>query len=230
MQAVKLPGLMLIAAFMLAGCSFASKSLWPTLTGASPAPAEGQAAQGGTSIAIAPAAVEASADPTVAPAAPPLLNTGTFEPAGVTPGQPTNTFVGQKVVTLRNELQQLQFNLAQRNQSLQNTRARIATNAQSYFGLMAAIMSRLQVGTTPGNPILQAQWNQAQVGLETINGTISEMGQLPTRWQPTLPCRPSCWNQRAPPLLCKAPLTKTTASFRSSRTKSTAPSSPSTAC
>ncbi|MEQ8371243.1 MAG: hypothetical protein RIE31_04505 [Alphaproteobacteria bacterium] len=178
MSAVKLPGLVIVAALVLAGCSFASESLWPTLTGASPAPTEGQTSQGGQTVAIAPSAGEASGDPTVAPVAPPLLNTGTFEPGGVTPGVPTNTFVGQKVVTLRSELQRLQTNLAQRNQSLQNTRGRVAANAQRYFGLMAAIMSRLQVGTTPGNPILQAQWNQAQVELETINGTIGEMSQL----------------------------------------------------
>ena len=35
---------------------------------------------------------------------------------------------------------------------------------------IAAIEARLQVGTTPGNPILVQQWNEAQSELDRING------------------------------------------------------------
>ena len=49
----------------------------------------------------------------------------------------------------------------------------------------AGINARLQVGTTPGNPIMQSQWNQAQVALassnakrqaETVMRSLTDMG------------------------------------------------------
>ncbi len=90
--------LVLLSAVALGGCSFVSDSLWPSLTGDEPA--------GGEQIPIAPSAAEASPTPTLgsAPTPPPTLGTTQFVPAPVTHFQPTGTFVGQKVNTLRGEL------------------------------------------------------------------------------------------------------------------------------
>ena len=52
---------------------------------------------------------------------------------------------------------------------LQAIRVTTAQNAAAYYGTVAAVQARLQVGTTPGNPILQQQWAQAQAQLDTLN-------------------------------------------------------------
>jgi hypothetical protein len=96
-------------------------------------------------------------------------------------GQPTGTFVGQKIQQLRGDLAKLQASINQHQADLQSIRATTAANAQTYFGTVAAISARLQVGTTPGNPILQQQWNQAQTQLDQLNTDIAAMNSLATR-------------------------------------------------
>jgi hypothetical protein len=155
----------LLGGLLLSGCSFTSDALWPSLSGDTtprqavrmevpPSPAERQAM-----AAPAPAPV------LVAQAAP----------------QPSNTFVGQKVAQMRADLGRLQQSIATHTAELQSIRATTAANAAAYYGTVAAIQARLQVGTTPGNPILQAQWNQAQNQLDLINNDIAAMNSLSTR-------------------------------------------------
>jgi hypothetical protein len=97
------------------------------------------------------------------------------------PGQPTGTFVGQKVQQLRADLGKLQASIGQHQADLEGIRQQTAQHAQQYFGTVAAISARLQVGTTPGNPILQQQWNQAQSQLDQLNTDIAAMNSLATR-------------------------------------------------
>ncbi|MGE5546612.1 MAG: hypothetical protein ACM33T_06940 [Solirubrobacterales bacterium] len=110
--------------------------------------------------------------------APPALGSGSFEPPGVTAGAPTGTFVGQKVASLRNDLQQLQATLVRHNQALQAIRNDTVQDSQRYHGTVAAVNARLQVGTTPGNPILTQQWNAAQGELDRINDDVLKMNRL----------------------------------------------------
>ena len=53
-------------------------------------------------------------------------------------------------------------------------------NAQQYQQLIGAINAKLQVGTTPGNPVLVNQWSQAQSILEKIDGDVAAMNSLST--------------------------------------------------
>ena len=99
-------------------------------------------------------------------------------PPGVTPGEPTGTFVGQKVVQLRDELGRLQSSIAQQNVELQRLRAGLVQNSQQYHGTIAAVNSRLQVGTTPGNPILVQQFKSVQADLDRISDEINNMNNL----------------------------------------------------
>ena len=46
---------------------------------------------------------------------------------------------------------------------------------QSIKGLSSAIRSRLQIGTTPGNPVLVGQWNDAQRALEDIQNNVNNL-------------------------------------------------------
>ena len=93
-------------------------------------------------------------------------------------GQPTGTLVGQKAGQLRGELQRLKGMLGQQNGQLQQIRQTTTNNAQRYHGTVAAITARLQLGTTPGNPILVNQWNAAQAELDRISGDIATMNSL----------------------------------------------------
>ena len=160
-------------AILLAGCSFATDSLWPSLTGDDPARGE--------TIDIAPADVEFADDPMMMPVEPPALGTTTFEPTQVTQATPTGTFVGGKVEQIRRELGSLQSLIVSRNGELQQIRNVAAQNSQRYHGTVAAITTRLQMGTTPGNPVMVQQWNAAQVELDRISLDITAMNALTNR-------------------------------------------------
>jgi hypothetical protein len=141
-----------------------------------------------TTQTIPPSTAEANPQPTnstpaaAAPAAtapaPPAVSTGNYTPQPVTPGTATGTYVGQKVISLRGDLQRLQTNINQHNQELQSARQQMASDAAAYYTLVGTINSRLQVGTTPGNPQLVAQWNQAQAALDRLSSDIARLNAI----------------------------------------------------
>lgn len=146
---------------MLAGCSTALP-IGSDATSAQQAPAEERTVLAST-----------------AGGAPALtLGTGDFTPEGVTLGPETGTEVGRRVTQLQSELQLLQTSVASQNERLQEVRTASIRNAQEYFGLVAAINARLQVGTTPGNPILVSQWTEAQLQLEEISNDIARLSNV----------------------------------------------------
>jgi len=160
------------AAVLLTGCSFASDSLLPSLTGEDPAPRSAQE--------IAPSAGERAASGVIA-GAPPALNSGDFQPRPPTAASPTGTFVGSKVVQLRGDLSRLQQKITEHNGTLQAVRSDTERSAAQYHQLVAGINAKLQVGTTPGNPTLAQQWDQSQRQLETLNEDIVELNELSNR-------------------------------------------------
>ncbi len=172
---------------LLGGCSFASDSLLPTLTGEEPSgKAKTEAsAQPAAQAAAAPAGATSAAagapgEVTTQPAPVPQLNTTNFQPVPVESGSSTGTAVGRKVETMRGELVKLESAIGDHNGQLQKLRAETVSNAQQYQQLIGAINAKLQVGTTPGNPILVAQWNQAQSVLGKIDGDVAGMNSLAT--------------------------------------------------
>ena len=168
----KFHGALLGGVLLVSGCSFADESLWPSLTGEDPAGADT------ATEAEAAAQTAAAQQSAVAVSSQPQLGTQTFQPLDVTPGQPTGTFVGQKVVELRQELSTLQGAIARHNGILQETRGKIIADSQRYHNALAAMNARLQVGTTPGNPILVQQFNNAQSDLDQIEDDVSTLNQL----------------------------------------------------
>ena len=176
MKFIALRVLLVGSALTLPACSFTDDALWPSLTGEDPAgaatqTADAQKAEVSTQTAQQPAAA------TVANAQPPL-GTGNFEPSGVTAGTTTGTFVGKKVVELREELRRLQNNISSQNGELQKLRAQLVGNSQRYHGTIAAVNARLQVGTTPGNPILVQQFKSAQSDLDRLSQDVASMNGL----------------------------------------------------
>jgi hypothetical protein len=162
-------------AISLGGCAFTTDVLWPTLTGEDP---KSETRPPPQRVQIAPSQGERAGQPVVRAGAPPQLGTTKFVPPGVTPGQATGTFVGEKVVMLRGELQRMQGGIGQHNKRLQQIRADTGQHSQAYHGALAAINTRLQVGTTPGNPFLIRQWNEAQSYLAQVDGDVANMNTL----------------------------------------------------
>lgn len=177
------------AVVLLSGCSYINDSLLPMITGDEAVEESAQSVEIPASNAeknpaptlSPPASMTAPATagaPVAATAPPPALGNSTFVAPGVTSAAATGTFVGQKVVTMRAELGQLQQKLNGHNNLLQQIRTSSTANSQRYHGTMAAINTRLQMGTTPGNPVLVNQWNQAQAELERLGADISAMNSL----------------------------------------------------
>jgi len=164
--------LLVSASIALSACSFSQESLWPSLTGEDPAGSPAPTEQTAAATVAKTAATEQPKSPQ------PELGNGNFNPTGVTPGQPTGTFVGKKVIELRAELERLQNQVAQQNGQLQKLRGGLVANSQRFHGTIAAVNARLQVGTTPGNPILVQQFRSAQADLDRLSQDVAAMNGL----------------------------------------------------
>jgi hypothetical protein len=108
---------------------------------------------------------------------------GTGTLAGVTPvqidgGVDTGTGVNKTVQNLRGQLQTLETHLATNAQRLVDLRSSGAASASTYHEAKARITTRLQVGTTRGNPELVSEWNGAQASLDALSGNINGMNAL----------------------------------------------------
>ena len=161
--------ILVAAGALLGGCSVASDALWPSLTGEDPA---------GNQTNIPPSQAEQNPQPTLSPPPPPALGRTNFVPPQVSQGAATGTYVGQRVVEIRGELQRLQSQINQQNSQLQAIRNLTAQHSRNYHTTVGAVNSKLQVGTTPGNPTLVNQWNVAQASLAQIENDIAQMNTL----------------------------------------------------
>ena len=150
----------------------ASNALWPSLTGNDPT------GNGNAPTAIPASQAEANRQPTLSPPPPPSLGRTNFVPPQVSQGIATGTYVGQRVAELRGELLRLQTQIGQQNTQLQAIRNMTVQHSQNYHGTVAAVNSKLQVGTTPGNPTLVNQWNVAQASLAQVENDIAQMNTL----------------------------------------------------
>ncbi len=131
-------------------------------------------------VPIAPSAAESNPQPTLTPqriATAPAPIASAANPAPI-PQYSATTFVGQKAQQLRAELNQFQGNIARHQQELAAARQAAAANAATYFNTVASINTRLQSGTTPGNPELVAQWSRAQSTLDQMNSDVAKLNTI----------------------------------------------------
>ncbi len=163
------------AALILSGCTFVDDYIFPALTGEPPV----EAAQPPSVVEIAPSPSGLAAERAVPP--PPRLGQSQFIPSGVTPGAPTGTDVGRHIDGLRKDLELLQVNISAHNGELQQVRAESTESSERYHTLIGQIQARLQVGTTPGDPVLVQQWNDSQTELDKISASIGQMNNLSNR-------------------------------------------------
>jgi len=162
MRRPRSPYLALVAALALSGCSYGDTVLdWATGTPAA------------TNTGTPKANVAANPQPAVTPSAPaPQAAANGAASAPVPAGA---TLFGQKLPALRADVTQFEGNVARGQTDFTATRQSLGNNANSYASIVAGINSRLQAGTTEGNPELVGQWNQAQALLDQMNGGVSRL-------------------------------------------------------
>lgn len=148
----------LVAAAALSGCTYSSDAIFPSLFGSD--------------------TQEQTIDEKNAAEAGIILGTTNFEPVNVSEVSNTGTFVGQKVITFRNELSQLQNSIKSNNAQLQEIRTSVVNNALQYHKTVGMIEAKLQVGTTPGNPLMYEMLSKAQNNIQTMSSNSTALNQL----------------------------------------------------
>jgi hypothetical protein len=86
--------------------------------------------------------------------------------------------VKQRVQQLRADQQALAGGIQRQQELLGATRSQIGSDTSSYSSLVSSMTARLQAGTTPGNPELVAQWNDAQAKLDAITVAVGQLNSL----------------------------------------------------
>ena len=89
-------------------------------------------------------------------------------------GTPVFTYVGQRVIEMQDEFNKLDNDISQRKLNFDQLKFNGIKSAENYHAIVAAISARLQIGTTPGNPILLNQYEEAQTEL----AEVSTQGQV----------------------------------------------------
>lgn len=153
-----------LSIFAFGGCTYSQDALFPSLVGMDSSEE-----------------ISAQASSDVKSADIPELGSTNFKPLEISQGGNTGTFVGQKVVTFRNELAQLQSAIRKHNEDLQKIRASVINNALQYHKLIGTIEAKLQVGTTPGNPQMFGMLQSAQNNIQVMNANTIALNQLATR-------------------------------------------------
>jgi hypothetical protein len=84
-------------------------------------------------------------------------------------GQPVFTYVGQRILEMQNEFKKLDNEISEKKTNFDLLKSTGIKSAENYHSIVAAIAARLQIGTTPGNPILLDQFENAQTELASVS-------------------------------------------------------------
>ena len=90
----------------------------------------------------------------------------------------SGTFVGQKIDPLKTDYTSVGDAFNVHRDSYEEVKTRVYGSATEFFGTVAAINTKLQLGTTPGNPVLVRQYDQAQGELDNIEEYLREINLL----------------------------------------------------
>ncbi len=88
------------------------------------------------------------------------------------------TFMKNKIANFGAEQKQLKELVDSRKTTLQSMRNDTNTAVSEYRSAIAQINSKLQLGTTPGNPELMDEWKEARAKLEKINNIAFDIKRL----------------------------------------------------
>jgi hypothetical protein len=184
---------MLVVVLSLSGCASVDSALFGDSGGSddTAAPADNSAVGVSTpapaaSAGTLPAYTSSSMPGTLPPSSAPTSmavsagRSSSITPVMVEGGSDTGTAVNKTIQSVRSQLQTLESRLTSNAQRLADLRAASASQASAYHESKARITTRLQVGTTRGNPELVAEWNSAQASLDQLTGTINGLNALGT--------------------------------------------------
>jgi hypothetical protein len=158
----------LAAMVLLSGCSYTDNLFGGSSSSKTAAAPPDQ----GTVYQIPASAAETNAQPMFnAPASSSMSSTASS----------SGTVVGQKIQELRGDLAKVKANLAQHQQDMAAAHTAVQTDSTSYFNTVAGINSRLQAGTTAGNPELITAWNTAQSTLDKLSADIGRLNTISTQ-------------------------------------------------
>jgi len=108
----------------------------------------------------------------------PTLGSTDFKPIKISKVSDTGTLVGQKVLSFRDELTELQTSIKQNNEELQKVRASVINNAVDYHNTTAAMEAKLQLGTTPGNPIMYQMLQKTQNNVVVMDENANTLNKI----------------------------------------------------
>ena len=151
-------------------------SIMPSDTESQPAP---QPSSGDTSGGMAGTLPSEAQPPTSAGGT--VSTSASIAPVTIEPGSDTGTVVSHTISSLRGELSSLQDKIVASAQQLAQLRGAGAQSATDYHESKAHITTRLQIGTTRGNPELVAEWNTAQSALDALTTNINSLNALGTQ-------------------------------------------------
>ena len=104
-----------------------------------------------------------------------VVRSGSYEDAK---GANTGTFVGQKIIAFRQELEQIKVSHQSNREELTRIQKNITVNSTQYNNTVGSIESKLQIGTTPGNPNLYNMLQQAQNNVQTMSMNANALNNL----------------------------------------------------
>lgn len=90
------------------------------------------------------------------------------------------TLVGRKVADLAVDLKTLRNDVEAKSAYLHRLKMDSENIAEGYYALVAGMSSELQAGSTPGNPDLVDNWNDAQKRLNALAESSGELNNLAT--------------------------------------------------
>jgi hypothetical protein len=134
-----------------------------------------------------------------------------------------------RIQQLRSDQNALAAGIATQQGQLTSTRGQMQNDSQAYDALIRAISSRLQTGTTPGNPDLVTQWNEAQAKLDAVTLGVGQLNSLASQVTTQASVAVTWSTTCAPPTPSAAPRTTTIARCAASRQTPAARSRTSTA-
>ena len=121
-----------------------------------------------------------AAAPMSAPVSAGAAPVATITPVTIDNGPDTGTAVNKTIQSLRAQVAGLQQKLAANSGHLADLRNQGAGAAGAYQEAKAHITTRLQIGTTRGNPELVAEWNNAQGQLDALSANVNALNTLGT--------------------------------------------------
>ena len=160
--------LLLILTFLVSGCGLLDRGGGDEITDLEPIPEEPIQSQE-PSILIEDQEMMPGDD---------IIDDNTIARTDQMRSDPSGTFVGQKISPLRADFNAVLEAFSMHRDDYEEIKSRVYGASTEFYGTVAAINTKLQLGTTPGNPVLVRQYDQAQGELDNIEEYMREINLL----------------------------------------------------